>query len=147
MKRYSVLLMFCLSLLFTMKSVHVQAENYPYRSDVLWTTIPNHADWLYKAGEKATIEVTFLKYGIPRDCEVEFQLAQDMLKPFKNGKVHLKNGRAKIEVGTMNKPGFLDCVLKANVDGTVYTHHVKVGFSPEKWLSLHRQAGGVKKKN
>lgn len=132
MKRYPVLLMFCLSLLFTMKSVHVQAENYPYRSDVLWTTIPNHADWLYKAGEKATIEVTFLKYGIPRDCEVEFQLAQDMLKPFKNGKVHLKNGRAKIEVGTMNKPGFLDCVLKANVDGTVYTHHAKVGFSPEK---------------
>lgn len=30
-------------------------ENYPYRSDVLWITVPNHADWLYKTGEKATI--------------------------------------------------------------------------------------------
>ena len=24
-----------------------QAENYPYRSDVLWVTVPSHADWLY----------------------------------------------------------------------------------------------------
>ena len=23
------------------------AENYPYRSDVLWVTVPDHADWLY----------------------------------------------------------------------------------------------------
>ena len=31
----------------------VAAENYPYRSDVLWVTVPDHADWLYKTGEKA----------------------------------------------------------------------------------------------
>ncbi len=41
------------------------AENYPYRSDVLWVTVPDHADWLYKTGEKAKIEVQFYKYGIP----------------------------------------------------------------------------------
>ena len=22
------------------------AENYPYRSDLLWVTVPDHADWL-----------------------------------------------------------------------------------------------------
>lgn len=38
------------------------AENYPYRSDVLWVTVPDHADWLYKTGEKAKIEVQFYKY-------------------------------------------------------------------------------------
>ena len=27
------------------------AENYPYKSDVLWVTVPNHADWLYKTGD------------------------------------------------------------------------------------------------
>ena len=37
----------------------VCAENYPYRSDVLWVTVPNHADWIYKTGEKATVEVQF----------------------------------------------------------------------------------------
>lgn len=41
----------------------VAAENYPYRSDVLWVTVPDHADWLYKTGEKAKIEVQFYKYG------------------------------------------------------------------------------------
>lgn len=27
------------------------AENYPYRSDYLWLTVPDHADWLYQTGE------------------------------------------------------------------------------------------------
>ena len=26
-------------------------ENYPYRSDYLRVTVPDHADWLYKTGE------------------------------------------------------------------------------------------------
>ena len=26
-------------------TVAAAAENYPYRSDVLWVTVPNHADW------------------------------------------------------------------------------------------------------
>ncbi len=43
------------------------AENYPYRSDVLWVTVPNHSDWFYKTGEKATVEVQLYKYGIPKD--------------------------------------------------------------------------------
>ena len=33
------------------------AENYPYRSDYLWLTVPDHADWLYKTGEKEKIDV------------------------------------------------------------------------------------------
>lgn len=53
------------------------AENYPYRSDVLWVTVPDHADWLYKTGEKAKIEVQFYKYGIPQDgVEVLYELGR-----------------------------------------------------------------------
>ena len=43
------------------------AENYPYRSDVLWVTVPDHPDWLYQVGEQAKVEVQFYKYGIPQD--------------------------------------------------------------------------------
>ena len=39
------------------------AENNPYRSDVFWVTVPDHADWLYKTGEQANVEVQFYKYG------------------------------------------------------------------------------------
>ena len=56
------------------------AENYPYRSDVLWVTVPNHADWLYRTGEKATVEVQFYKYGIPQDgVTVNYELGDDMM--------------------------------------------------------------------
>ena len=112
-------------------SVSAHAENYPYRSDYLWTTVPNHADWLYKTGEKAKVEVTLCRYGIPQNVEVSYEIGQDMLPATSSGKITLKNGRATIDMGTMKKPGFLDLRLKAVIDGKTFEHHVKVGFSPE----------------
>ena len=107
------------------------AENYPYRSDYLWLTVPDHADWLYKTGEKAKVEVTLCRYGIPQNVEVSYEIGQDMLAATTKGQVMLKNGRAVIDMGTMKKPGFLDLRLKAQIEGKTYDHHVKVGFSPE----------------
>lgn len=109
------------------------AENYPDRSDVLWVTVPNHADWIYKTGEKATVEVQFYKYGIPGDnVVVNYEIGGDLMPADTKGSVTLKNGKAIIPIGTMKEPGFRDCRLKATVDGKTYSHHVKVGFSPEK---------------
>ena len=112
-------------------SVFSFSENYPYRSDYLWLTVPDHADWLYKTGEKAKVEVSFCLYGIPQNVEVSYEIGQDMLPATSKGKVTLKNGRAVIDMGTMKKPGFLDLRLKTAVGGKTYEHHVKVGFSPE----------------
>ncbi len=110
-----------------------QAENYPYRSDILWVTVPDHADWLYRTGEQAKIEIQLYRYGIPQDgVEVSYALGQELLPSERQGSVKLKNGRAVISVGTMRNPGFLDCVLKADIAGKSCTHHVKIGFSPEK---------------
>ena len=108
------------------------AENYPYRSDYLWVTVPDHADWLYKTGEKANIEIQFYKYEIPRNGEVTYTVGNDLLGTDTKGTVTLKNGRAKINIGTKKTPGFRDVVLTMKLDGQSYTHHVKVGFSPEK---------------
>ena len=36
--------------LLLLLGLSAQAENYPYRSDYLWLTVPDHADWLYKTG-------------------------------------------------------------------------------------------------
>lgn len=110
-----------------------QAENYPYRSDILWVTVPDHGDWLYRTGEQAKIEIQLYRYGIPQDgVEVSYALGQELLPSERQGSVKLKNGRAVISVGTMRNPGFLDCVLKADIAGKSCTHHVKIGFSPEK---------------
>ncbi|WP_373733453.1 acetylxylan esterase [Bacteroides heparinolyticus] len=128
MKR-NLLSVLCVVLL----SLTAFAENYPYRSDVLWVTVPNHADWLYKTGEEATVEVQFYKYGIPQNgVTVNYELGGDMMPSEIKGTIVLKNGKAVISMGTMSEPGFRDCRMTATVDGKTYKHHIKVGFSPEK---------------
>lgn len=115
------------------------AENYPYRSDYLWVTVPDHADWLYRAGEKARVEVQLYKYGIPQDATVNYEIADDMLAADRKGKVVMKHGSAVIDMGTRNTPGFRDLRLSAVVDGKKYVHHVKVGFSVDEIRPFTRE--------
>lgn len=126
MKRLIALIVCALSLV-----VAAEAENYPYRSDYLWVARPDHADWLYAVGEDAVVDVELYKYGMPVDAVVEYKLADDMLEPDGGGRVKLKNGRARINIGTRRTPGFRDVQLSAAVGGKTYRHHVKVGFSPD----------------
>lgn len=128
---YMVLLMlFCMGVPQTL-----QAENYPYRSDLLWITTPDHPDWIYRTGEEAQVEVQLFRYGIPQDgVEIRYELGGDLMPADAKGTVRLKNGRATIRVGTMKQPGFRDCRLTAVFGGKTYQHHIKLGFSPEKIL-------------
>jgi cephalosporin-C deacetylase-like acetyl esterase len=126
--------------IFTFLPLTVQAvENYPYRSDYLWVTVPDHSDWLYQCGEKASVEVQFYKYGIPRDGVVEWEVGTDLLPSDAKGSVTLKSGRAKIQMGTAKKPCFRDLRLKMKLDGKTYEHHVKVGFSADKILPFTQE--------
>ena len=108
------------------------AENYPYRSDYLWVTVPDHADWIYKSGENANIEVQLYKYGIPMDGAVTYEIADDMMTADKRGSINLRNGKATINIGSRKNPGFRDLRLTFNDNGNTTQHHVKVAFSPEK---------------
>lgn len=122
-------LVLTLCLLFALLA---NAENYPYRSDYLWLTVPDHADWLYKTGENAKVEVSFTQYGIPRDGELTYEIADDMLKADRQGTARLKDGRVTIDMGTRRTPGFRDLRLTFKTDGKTYAHHVKVGFSVDR---------------
>ena len=57
-------------------SSSVEAENYPYRSDYLWLIVPNHADWLYKTGEKAKVEDKTYEH------HVKVGFSPEQLKPY-----------------------------------------------------------------
>lgn len=129
MKRLS----FNFILLLSLFAFSLKAQNYPHQSDLLWVTTPDHADWLYKTGEKAKVTVSIYEYGVPQDnLEVTYKIGQDCLDPDEEGTIKLKNGKAEIVIGTMKKPGFRDCQMAVNVKGKTYKHHIKVGFSPEK---------------
>lgn len=129
-KLKTIFLLLAFILAMNMSGVqNIKAENYPYKSDYLWLTVPDHADWLYQTGENAKVEVSFCKYGIPRDGELKYSIGNDMLQPDKHGSVKLKNGRAVINMGTKKTPGFRDMKLSVSLDGKTYEHHIKVGFS------------------
>lgn len=117
--------------IFFLISVVYGVENYPEKVNYLWLTVPNHSDWLYKVGEIATVEVRFFLFGIPQDIEVTYEIGPDMMPSTSQGKTMLEGGKAIIEMGTMETPGFLDLRLKVNINNKNYEHHVKVGFSPE----------------
>ena len=109
------------------------AENYPYRSDLLWVTEPDHPDWIYRTGEKAKIKISLFKYGIPQDgITVSYETGSELMPSDKTGSITLKNGKAEINIGTLDKPGFRDCIFSVMINGRKYSHHVKVGFSPDK---------------
>lgn len=132
-KLKTIFLLLAFILAMNMSGVqNIKAENYPYKSDYLWLTVPDHADWLYQTGENAKVEVSFCKYGIPRDGELKYSIGNDMLQPDKHGIVKLKNGRAVINMGTKKTPGFRDMKLSVSLDGKTYEHHIKVGFSVDK---------------
>ena len=82
-----------LLILMACQTLLLQAENYPYRSDYLWLTEPDHADWLYKTGEKAKVEVGFYLYGMPQDIDVNYEIGPDVMPATSKGTVRLKNGR------------------------------------------------------
>lgn len=114
-------------------AIPASAENYPYRSDDLWVTVPDHADWLYQTGEKPEIEIQYYLYGVPQDgVEVFYEIGDDLMPAEKSGSVTLKKGRAKLRMDAMNKPGFRDLRLWTVRDGKKSRHHVKVGFSADK---------------
>lgn len=132
-KLKTIFLLLAFVLAMNMSGVqNIKAENYPYKSDYLWLTVPDHADWLYQTGENAKVEVSFCKYGIPRDGELRYSIGNDMLQPDKHGSVKLKNGRAVINMGTKKTPGFRDMKLSVSLNGKTYEHHIKVGFSVDK---------------
>lgn len=121
-----------LSVFLALSFTYGNAENNPYHADHLWVTTPNHADWLYECGEKATIEVQLYKYGISCDAEVSYTISDDLQPADTKGALTLRKGRASLNIGTKKSPGFRCLTLNAKVDGQTTTHHIKVGFSADK---------------
>ena len=80
MKLLNAIFTLLIALSTTMTPATAAAENYPYRSDALWVTVPDHTDWLYKTGENATIDVQLLHYGQPASgATVTYTLGDDIL--------------------------------------------------------------------
>jgi hypothetical protein len=84
-------------------------------------------------GEEATVTVSLYKYGIVQDeMDISYSVGSELMPYDNSGTVKLKNGVARIYLGTMDEPEFRDCKMSVTIDGTRNEHHIKVGFEPNK---------------
>ena len=80
----------------------VRAGNYPFQSNVLFVTTPDHTDWLYKTGENANVTVAVYLYGMLQDeLEVKYAIGPEQFPAEQQGSVKTRNGVAVIQMGTM----------------------------------------------
>ena len=80
---------------------------------------PNHQDWTYKTGEKATFAVSVLKSGTLLDnVSIDLAAGPEMYQDVKKSQT-LKNGTLQL-TGTMKQPGFYRVDVTAHVGGKDY---------------------------
>ena len=91
---------------------------------------PDHQDWTYKTGEKATFTVSVLKSGTQLDnVSIDLAAGPEMYQDVKRQTL-LKDGMMKFS-GTMKQPGFYRVDVTAHVGGKDYKGACGAAFSPE----------------
>ena len=99
-------------------------------NNIMVTVQPDHQDWTYKTGEKATFTVNVLKSGTLLDnVSIDYAAGPEMYQDVKKSTV-LKDGTLKL-TGTMKQPGFYRVDVTAHVDGKDYKGACGAAFSPE----------------
>lgn len=127
MKKLSrILVLFCLFLPF--EGTFAQ----PVEQIVKIIIAPDHSDWLYRTGENVKFNVTVLQYGNPlKNVRIKYDVGPERMAAVKSDSLVLKDGKFVIEGGTMRTPGFLRCVVSAEVNGKKYRNLSTVGFDPQ----------------
>jgi cephalosporin-C deacetylase len=92
---------------------------------------PDHADWLYKKGEKVTCNIKVVNNGKNIDkVKIYYEIGPEKMTPVTAETVMLEGGEKTVDCGTMKVPGFLRCKVVAEVNGKKYTGLATAGFDP-----------------
>ncbi|HXQ79952.1 MAG TPA: acetylxylan esterase [Opitutaceae bacterium] len=93
---------------------------------------PDHRDWTYKLGEHALFAVTVTADSEPIDgVTVSYTVGPDMFPGEKKAAAMPLAGMT-IDGGAMTAPGFLRCIVTAQVAGHSYRGLATAAFAPEK---------------
>ena len=91
---------------------------------------PDHQDWTYKTGEKATFTISVLKSGTLLDnVSIDLAAGPEMYQDVKKSQT-LKNGTLQL-TGTMKLPGLYRVDVTAHVGGKDYKGACGAAFAPE----------------
>lgn len=123
MKKVSFLLIALLSMFSVMGQVRGK--------EIRVLVSPDRADWTYGVNQKCTFTVRVLKaQNLLSGIRIDYELGPEMYPVEVKKGILLENGGQKL-VGTMDRPGFLRCKVKAYVDGRVYEGLATAAYAPE----------------
>ena len=92
----------------------------------------DHRDWTYRLGEVPKFRIHVVADEQPiDDAAVTYEIAPEMMPGEKKTAVVPPAGLV-VEGGTMKEPGFLRCVVTADVAGKTYRGVATAAFEPEK---------------
>lgn len=107
------------------------SQGQPTEQMIKVVVAPDHADWIYKPGEKAKFTITVLKSGnVLRNAMVKYEIGPEKMEAVKKDSLAIANGTLSVDGGTMKTPGFLRCVATAIVDGKSYRGLATAAFNP-----------------
>ena len=88
--------------------------------------------WTYQPGDKVTFCVTAVWDQQPLDgLVVKYRVGPDMM-PAEEKTAQLPPGGLVIDGGTLDRPGFLRCIVTAEVNGKSFKGVATAGFAPDK---------------
>jgi cephalosporin-C deacetylase-like acetyl esterase len=93
---------------------------------------PDHANWLYKPGEKAIFQVLVMKNSEPiPNITIKYEVGPEQMVPTKRDSATLKDGRFQVDGGTLKEAGFLRCKVWTTINGLRYENLATAAYSPE----------------
>jgi len=100
---------------------------------------PDHPDWKYAPGEKATFLIRAVRNGSDlTGAEVSFAVGPEMMPPTTTRTAKLGPGGLRVEAGTLPSPGFLRCTARITEGGYTYQGIATAAFAPEKIAPVTR---------
>jgi len=119
-----------LSALLLMALSTAQAQ--PSKQFITVYAEPDHADWVYACGEKATFTIYAVKENVRMPfTEIEYSYGPEKLKAEKTGTVTTdKEGYAHIKVPGRKVPGFTTVNVSVTYDGKRYSNQTNIGYDP-----------------
>ena len=90
------------------------------QAEIKVEVMPDHEDWVYQVAEPIEFQVSVMDDGAPVHGNVRYSIGPEQMEPFQSGKATLKNGKITFKSNGLDSPGFLRCIVYADVDGKSY---------------------------
>ncbi len=91
----------------------------------------DHADWVYKPGEKARFSIIVTRqHKTSENAVVHYEIGPEKMPAFITKTVQVNKNKPIIETATLAEPGFLRCIATIEIDGKKYRALATAAYDP-----------------